>query len=112
MSHACRDAGINFFDCANMYQKRVAEKHPGSFIEESRHELIITTKGYGAMGEDLSGAGNSRKHLVKSLNYSLKRLKNDYVYIYFIHHYDPHTGIKELLRTLDEFVRCETLWSE
>lgn len=106
MYHTCRDAGINFFDCANVYQKGVAEEYLGSFIGDSRHELIITTKGYGAMGENISEAGSSRKHLVRSLDDSLKRLKTDYVDIYFIHHYDPYTGIEELLRTLEDFVRC------
>ncbi len=103
MYHACRDAGVNFFDCANTYQKGVAEEYLGSFIKGNREEHVITTKGYGDMAGE--GEGSSRKHLMKSLDDSLKRLGTDYVDLYFVHHYDPETGYEELLRTLDDMVR-------
>lgn len=105
MFNACRDAGINFFDCANVYQKGLSEEYLGSFTAGSREELVLATKGYGSMSSDSSEAGNSRKHLMRSLEESLRRLKTDYIDIYFMHHYDPATGAEELLRTLDAMVK-------
>ncbi len=105
MYHACRDAGINFFDCANVYQKGVAETYLGEFIASEREHLVITTKGYGSMAADGSGAGSSRKHILSSLESSLKRLKTDYVDLYFIHHFDPEVSFEELSYTLDMIVR-------
>lgn len=104
MYQACRDAGVNFFDCANVYQKGVAEEFLGEFIQGHRDEIVITTKGYGAMNADLSDAGSSRKHLVKSLHDSLNRLNTDYVDLYFIHQFDPKTAMVETLGTLQDFV--------
>ncbi len=105
MYQSCRDAGINFFDCANVYQKGVAEEYLGEFIAGERQELVITTKGYGSMKSDGSGAGCSRKHLLTSLEDSLKRLKTDYVDIYFVHHFDPKVSMEELISTLDHIVK-------
>lgn len=104
MYNQCREAGINFFDCANVYQKGVAEEYLGEFTKQERHNLVITSKGGSAMVEGPNGKGSSRKHLTVSLHESLKRLQTDYIDVYFIHHYDPHTPLEEVLRTLDDFV--------
>ena len=62
-SHAmysmCRESGINFFDCANVYQKGVAEEYLGSFIAGERDKVVVTTKAYGAMGEGVNEIGRA-----------------------------------------------------
>ncbi|MGB4406362.1 MAG: aldo/keto reductase [Sphaerochaeta sp.] len=100
----CRSRGINFFDCANVYQKGVAEQYLGEFIQGERHNVVITSKGGSMMSEGPNGKGSSRKHLTNALHESLKRLQTDYLDLYFIHHYDPLTPLEEVLRTLDDFV--------
>lgn len=104
MYRACRERGINFFDCANVYQKGVAEEYLGEFIRDERHDVVITTKGGSPMSTAANGSGCGRKHLVQSLHDSLKRLQTDYVDLYFIHRFDPFTPMEEVLRTLDDFV--------
>ncbi len=105
MYSMCRERGINFFDCANVYQHGVAEEYLGSFIASERDKVVITTKAYGAMGDDVNARGCSAKNLRNCLHQSLKRLRTDYVDVFFLHHYDPSTSEEEVLRTLDSFVR-------
>jgi aryl-alcohol dehydrogenase-like predicted oxidoreductase len=102
--HQCREAGINFFDCANVYSKGRAEEILGGLIADCRHQLIITSKFGGAFGDDLNNRGGSRRHLMSSLEASLKRLNTDYVDIYFLHHFDAHTPLEETLRALHDVV--------
>ncbi len=104
MYHQCRDRGINFFDCANLYQKGVAEEYLGEFIQGERHDVVITSKGGSGMAAGPNDKGSSRKHLTHALDESLRRLQTDYIDLYFIHHYDPHTPLEEVLRTLDDFI--------
>ncbi|CAB1056848.1 Oxidoreductase, aldo/keto reductase family [Olavius sp. associated proteobacterium Delta 1] len=100
----CRDAGINFFDCANVYSGGRAENILGELISDCRDELIVTSKFGGPIGSDLNARGASRRHLMSSLEASLKRLNTDYVDIYFLHHPDEHTPFEETLRALDDVV--------
>ena len=100
----CREKGINFFDCANVYQKGTAEEFLGDFIKEERHDLVITTKAFSPMSEKPNDRGSSRKNLTSSLNESLKRLKTDYIDIYFLHGFDENTPVEDTLRTLQDFV--------
>lgn len=102
---ACRDKGINFFDCANVYAKGESEKILGRLIKGNRDEVVIATKGYFPMSEDVNGRGASRFHLTKAIEGSLKRLDTDYVDVYYIHHFDENTPLEETLSTLNDFVR-------
>jgi len=101
----CRDNGINFFDCANGYAGGESEKVLGEFIKYQREEVVIATKGYFPTGKDINARGLSRFHLTKALEASLKRLKTDYVDVYYLHHFDPNTPLEETLSTLNDFVR-------
>lgn len=101
----CRDAGINIFDCANVYSQGVAEEILGELIAGSRDELIITSKGWGQMGSDINARGASRRNLIASVDASLKRLRTSWIDIYFLHRFDPHTPLEETLGALDELVR-------
>lgn len=105
MFHRCREAGINFFDCANGYQRGRAEEILGQLIAPCRDEVIITSKVYYPTGEDLNARGASRRHIMQAVEASLKRLKTDYLDLYFIHHFDDNTPLEETLRALDDLVR-------
>ncbi len=105
MFNYCRDNGINFFDCANVYQAGLAEEILGRFIKECRKDVIITSKSYFPMSEDVNARGASRKHIMDAVEDSLRRLSTDYIDIYFIHRYDGRTPLEETLRALDDLVR-------
>ena len=99
-----RDAGINFFDCANVYQKGVAEEYLGEFSKGERDDLVIASKAFFPMSDKPNDKGSSRKNLSDSLHASLKRLKTEYIDIYFLHGFDVNTPIEETLRVLQDFV--------
>lgn len=105
MFHYCREKGINFFDCANVYQGGVAEEILGTLIKDCRDEVIITSKFYFPASEDVNARGASRKHIMNAIEDSLRRFSTDYIDIYFIHRYDGRTPLEETLRALDDLVR-------
>jgi aryl-alcohol dehydrogenase-like predicted oxidoreductase len=100
----CRDAGINFFDCANVYSEGRAESILGELISDCRNEFVVSSKFGSPMGNGHNTQGGSRRHLISSLEASLKRLNTDYVDIYFLHRFDAHTPLEETLRALDDVV--------
>lgn len=101
----CREAGINFFDCANVYAGGRSEEILGDLIADCRDEVVITSKAYFRTSPDVNGMGASRYHLMQALEASLKRLKTDRIDVYFIHRFDDYTPIEETLRVLDDMVR-------
>jgi aryl-alcohol dehydrogenase-like predicted oxidoreductase len=105
MFHRCREAGINFFDCANGYSGGRAEEILGQLIADCRDEVIITSKFYFPTGVDVNARGASRRHIMISIEQSLKRLNTDYIDLYFVHRFDDHTPLEETLRALDDLVR-------
>jgi len=100
--------GINFFDTADMYSLGKSEEVLGRALKDfaSRDRVVIATKVYYPMGEDPNDRGLSRKHLMSSIDGSLKRLGTDYVDLYQIHRWDAQTPIEETLRALDDIVRA------
>ena len=101
---ACREAGINFFDCANVYSQGRAEEILGRLIAKERDGLVITSKCFNAMGEGLNDRGLSRRHIVSAVEASLKRLGTDRLDILFLHKWDPHAPLEETLRALEDLV--------
>jgi aryl-alcohol dehydrogenase-like predicted oxidoreductase len=104
MFKRCRDAGLNFFDCANIYAGGESEKILGELMADSRDELVITSKVYYQIGAGLKPAGLSRRHIMQAIEASLKRLKTDRIDLYFLHHFDENTPLEETLRALDDLV--------
>lgn len=102
---ACREAGINFFDCANVYSHGRAEEILGRLIATERDRLVITSKCFNAMGAGLNDRGLSRRHMVSAVEASLKRLGTDRLDILFLHKWDPDTPLEETLRALEDLVR-------
>lgn len=105
MFHRCREVGVNCFDCANVYQKGAAEEILGRLIADCRDEVVITSKCYFPMSDDVNARGASRRHIMQAVENSLRRLNTDYIDVYFIHHFDDHTPLEETLRALDDLVR-------
>ena len=106
MYQACRDDGINFFDCADQYNKGRAEEILGDLMRGHRDDLVITTKCYNPAGDDINARGTSRRHVVRAIEASLKRLKTDRVDVLFLHQFDKHTPIEESMRALEDAVRA------
>ncbi|MFW6130973.1 MAG: aldo/keto reductase [Candidatus Aminicenantaceae bacterium] len=105
MFHFCRDKGINFFDCANVYQKGGAEQILGKLINSCREKVVITTKVYFPTGEGPNARGSSRYHIINAVEQSLTRLNTDRIDIYFLHRFDDFTSLEETLCTLDDLVK-------
>jgi 1-deoxyxylulose-5-phosphate synthase len=102
------EAGINFFDTADMYSLGVSEEITGRALKEyapSRDHVIIATKVFNPMGDGPNQRGLSRKHILHSIDESLRRLQTDYIDLYQIHRFDPTTPIEETLEALDAVVR-------
>jgi aryl-alcohol dehydrogenase (NADP+) len=103
------EAGINFFDTADVYSLGVSEEILGRALKEfgpPRDRLVIATKVFGVMGDDLNQRGLSRKHIMHAIDDSLRRLQTDYVDLYQIHRFDPATPIEETLEALNDVVRA------
>lgn len=100
----CLERGVNFFDTANVYSQGMSEEILGQALKGKRNQVIVSTKGTYTMGEGVNERGSSRFHITNAINDSLKRLKTDYVDIYFMHGFDSNTPIEETLRTLDGLV--------
>ena len=105
MYKACRDAGINFYDCADQYNKGKSEEILGRLMKGHREDLVITTKCFNPSGEDINARGNSRRHVTRAVEASLKRLQTDRVDVLFLHQYDARTPIDESMRALEDLVR-------
>ena len=105
MYTACRDAGINFFDCADQYNKGRAEEILGKLIQGHRDDLVITTKCYNPSSDDINARGTSRRHVVRAIEASLKRLNTDRVEVLFLHQFDQRTPIDESMRALEDLVQ-------
>ena len=102
------DAGINFFDTANVYSAGSSEEITGRALAEmaDRDEIVLATKVHGAMREGPNGGGLSRKAILSEIDKSLTRLGTDYVDLYQIHRWDYETPIEETLEALNDVVRA------
>jgi aryl-alcohol dehydrogenase-like predicted oxidoreductase len=105
MFHACLDAGINFFDCANVYAGGRSEEILGKLMASRRDDLVITSKVAMPAGEGVNDRGLSRRHIMLQVEGSLRRLNTDRIDLYFVHHFDASTDMEETLRALDDLVR-------
>jgi aryl-alcohol dehydrogenase-like predicted oxidoreductase len=103
---AFRDAGGNFIDTANIYTNGTSESFLGEFMDGHRQSVVLATKYTNAApGKDPNAAGNHRKSMMQALEASLKRLKTDYIDLYWLHNWDQITPVEEIMRALDDVVR-------
>jgi aryl-alcohol dehydrogenase-like predicted oxidoreductase len=100
------EAGGNFIDTANVYTNGTSERLLGEFMHGQRERIVLATKYTNAApGTDPNAAGNQRKSMVQALEASLKRLKTDYIDLYWLHIWDQMTPIEEVMRAFDDLVR-------
>lgn len=101
-----REKGGNFLDTANRYTEGTSEKYLGEFIKSEREEIVLATKYTLFMRRnDPNASGNHRKNMMQSVEASLKRLKTDYIDLYWVHAWDQMTPVEEVMRGLDDLVR-------
>jgi 1-deoxyxylulose-5-phosphate synthase len=103
------DAGVIFFDTADMYSDGASEEVTGSLLRElfvRRDDYVLATKVFNPMGPGPNDRGLSRKHILSSIDASLRRLGADHVDLYQIHRWDPHTPIEETMEALHDVVRA------
>src|SRR5689334_13379898 len=102
------EAGINFFDTANVYSNGESEAVLGRAVRDfaRREEVVLATKVWGPVWQGPNGRGLSRKAILAEIDKSLRRLGTDYVDLYIIHRYDYDTPLEETLRALDDVVRA------
>src|SRR5215204_1376080 len=103
------DAGINFFDTADVYSLGESERVTGNLFKNlgvKRENIVLATKVNGQMSDDVNDKGLSRKHIMDSIDKSLKRLQMDYVDLYQIHRWDKETPIEETMEALNDVVRA------
>jgi len=101
------EAGVNFFDTADMYSVGVSETILGHALGEytRRDDAVIATKVFYPMGPGLNDRGLSRKHIMQAIDASLRRLSTEYIDLYQIHRFDPETPIEETLEALHDVVK-------
>ncbi len=100
------DLGINFIDLADVYAKGEAERVAGEvLVDYKRSDLVLSSKVFWPMSDNPNDRGLSRKHIMESCEKSLKRLKTDYLDLYFCHRFDENTPLEETVRAMDDLVR-------
>ena len=101
------DAGINFFDTADVYSLGESERVTGNLLKGiNRESIVVATKVFNPMSDDINDRGLSHKHIMASIDNSLKRLQMDYVDLYQIHRWDYDTPIEETMEALNDVVRA------
>ena len=98
------DAGINFFDTANVYSKGRSEEITGELLGDYRDDVVIATKVRFAMGSGQNDKGLNRYHIAREIENSLRRLNTDYIDLYQIHRWDPSVSVEYLMRTLNQLI--------
>ena len=101
----CLDAGVNFFDTADVYSSGASEEILGQAVKGRRDDVLISTKATFTTGKGPNDKGSSRHHLIRAAEASLRRLGTDHIDVYFMHGFDALTPVEEVLRTLDDLVR-------
>ena len=105
MFNRCRDAGINFFDTADVYAAGRSEEILGKLLKGCRDQIVLTSKVGVSTGSDVNAGGLSRRHIVLGIEDSLRRLQTDRLDVYFVHTFDGKTPIEETVRALDALVQ-------
>ncbi len=102
----CLEAGVTLFDTADVYSQGASEEILGQALQGRRDDVILATKVHGRMGAGPNDIGQSRHHIIRGCEASLKRLGTDYIDLYQVHGFDALTQLDETLRALDDLVRA------
>jgi len=101
----CLEKGVNFFDTANVYAHGAAEEVLGKTLRARRHDVVVSTKVQMRVRNGPNDSGLSRKHIMRQIEISLKKLQTDYVDLYYAHWPDYQTPLEETLRAMDDLIR-------
>jgi aryl-alcohol dehydrogenase-like predicted oxidoreductase len=101
----CLEAGVNFFDTADVYSRGVSEEILGKAIAGRRSSVLISTKTTFAMGDGPNDVGSSRYHIIQACEASLRRLNTDYIDLYHLHGFDAQTPVEETIKSLDTLIQ-------
>lgn len=101
----CLDAGVNFFDTANVYSAGASEEILGKALKGIRNKVLISTKATFPLGDGVNDYGSSRFNLIKSCEESLKRLNTEHIDVYHLHGFDANTPVEETLNVLNNLVQ-------
>ena len=101
----CVEAGVNFFDTADVYSRGASEEILGKAVAGRRQSVLISTKATFPMGDGPNDLGSSRHHLLQACEASLRRLGTDYIDVYHLHAFDQLTPVEETLKTLDNLIQ-------
>jgi len=105
--HAALEAGINFFDTADVYgNKGGSEKLLGKVLGKRRDDVVLATKFASPMSDEVTRRNASRRYIMRAVEASLERLQTDWIDVYYLHWPDPLTPIEETLRALDDLIRA------
>lgn len=102
------EGGINFFDNADVYARGEGERYMTGVLHDigvERHKIVLSSKVFHPMSDDVNDRGLSRKHILESIDRSLERMEEDYLDIYFAHRYDPDTPMSEIVEAFSDVVR-------
>jgi len=103
--HTAVEAGINYVDLADVYALGACEAAVGKVLKDfPRHELVIASKAFWPMSDDVNDRGLSRKHIMESVEKSLKRVGTDFFDLYYCHRFDPETPMEESIRAMDDLI--------
>ncbi len=102
----CLDAGVNFIDTANVYNKGVSESMLGRILKGRRDKVVLASKVHGKMGEAPDESGLSRAAILRAIDESLRRLQTDYLDLYYLHMPDYSAPLEETLAVMDEVVKA------
>jgi len=102
----CLEAGVNMFDTADVYSDGSSEEILGAALAGRRNQVLISTKTTLPMGDGPGDAGSSRARLLTAVDASLKRLQTDHIDVFYLHAFDAHTPVEEVLSTLDTLIRA------
>lgn len=105
MFHRARERGVNFFDTADAYGQGRSEEILGKLVAGHRDEVVIASKVFYPTGQDVNAQGLSRRHIVRAVEQSLKRLGTEWIDFYFVHAFDDRTPIEQTLGALDDLQR-------
>lgn len=101
----CLEAGLNFFDTADVYSDGLAEEILGDALVGRRDKVLLSTKATFRSGEGPNDFGSSRYHIIRACEASLRRLKTDHIDLYFMHGFDATTPVEETSRALEDLIR-------
>ncbi|MEU6646842.1 aldo/keto reductase [Saccharomonospora sp. NPDC046836] len=105
MYRRAREAGINFFDTADVYGRGVSEEILGRLAADHRDDVVLTSKVFYPTGSNFNAQDLSRRHIVRAAEASLRRLGTEWIDFYFVHAFDDHTSIEQTITALDDLCR-------